>query len=1310
MPGNTTFRAFLYDDGAMINLGTFGGSLSNANAINAGGEVVGWATSSTGSTRAFLYSDGVMTDLNNEIPTGSGVTLVSALLINGSGHIVAEGQDSNGQGRVYLLTPEPPPPPTRPDLVNASDTGVSSTDDLTNDSTPTFAGTAEPGSTVRLYDGATQVGQATADTATGAWTITATPLSHGSHSLTATAANAAGSVSSPSTALGVFIDLNAPTLPSIVRFDGTTSLGANSNAVSVPFGVFFNETSLVGIDVTDFDLTTTGPITGVSISAFTPVSGNFFLIHVNTGTGDGTIRLNLVDNDSIIDAAGNPLGGTGVATIPGPTYFIDKTGPSFTGLSDSPDPFSPNGDGVKDSTTISFTLDEFSLTTLRIYDSSSTLIRTTNLGNRGDGPHFVSWDGRNDAGSVAADGAYTYTLEGVDALGNAAVPRSGTVVVDTAAPAVSVPDMVPGDFGDTNLQTDNVTRLNRPRFQGTAEPGSTVTLSSTFGAGTVAVGTGTADAAGLWTITPSVDLADGSHALTARATDPAGNVSAPSASLTVWIDTVRPANTVLYPVAGGIYNTAGWDAGGGTPEGDISGTATDGTGSGVISVNLGIRQVSTGKQWNGSTFISGGAQFTALGTTSWVFPFEGANFPEDGSYTIFSFSRDLAGNSETPRNTTFTIDNTAPIVSLSGPAALTNLTTASLTFTATDNITPPAGLALLGKLDDGAFASVTSPQTFAGLADGTHLFTLKVIDQAGNVTERTHVWTVDTAPPATTGAPDRAPNAHGWYNADVVVTLAAADENSGVAVSYYRINGGATETYSGPFPVATEGVNTVEFWSVDEAGNVELSQGLSLRIDKTLPTMTAQRDTPANGYGWNNTDVAASYSASDTLSGLATPTAGSHTFTAEGAGQSHTFMVTDLAGNIASATVNGINIDKTAPLITAQRDLAPNAHGWNNTGVFSSYSASDPLSGLPVGLESGSFEFTEEGAGQTHSFAVTDLAGNTASATVSGVNIDLTSPTISGGVDRAPSSTGWYNSSTGAPNVNFTALDSLSGLLNSPAPMPVGEGANQFFAAAVADLAGNMADVTVGPLNVDVTAPVPGAINVPTGPFAVGSTVSASAALTEATSGIASATWDWNANAAAVLSPGATGGDNVVGSHTYAAAGVYTVSLGVVDIAGNSGVVVFAPDYVVIYDPSAGFVTGGGTIESPPGAFVEDPSLTGRATFGFVSRYHRGANVPTGHTEFRFHMANFSFRSTSYEWLVVGGSQAQYRGLGTVNGSGTYGFLLTAVDGQELGGNAGVDRFRIKIWRINPDGTEGAVVYDNGSMQSIASGNVIIHR
>jgi hypothetical protein len=57
---------------------------------------------------------------------------------------------------------------------------------------------------------------------------------------------------------------------------------------------------------------------------------------------------------------------------------------------------------------------------------------------------------------------------------------------------------------------------------------------------------------------------------------------------------------------------------------------------------------------------------------------------------------------------------------------------------------------------------------------------------------------------------------------------------------------------------------------------------------------------------------------------------------------------------------------------------------------------------------------------------------------------------------------------------------------------------------------------------------------------------------------------------------------------------------------------------------------------------------------------------------------------------VVAGAKAQYKGTGTVNGSGTYGFLLTAIDGA-LPGGGGQDKFRLKIW----DKTTGAVVYDN---------------
>ena len=59
--------------------------------------------------------------------------------------------------------------------------------------------------------------------------------------------------------------------------------------------------------------------------------------------------------------------------------------------------------------------------------------------------------------------------------------------------------------------------------------------------------------------------------------------------------------------------------------------------------------------------------------------------------------------------------------------------------------------------------------------------------------------------------------------------------------------------------------------------------------------------------------------------------------------------------------------------------------------------------------------------------------------------------------------------------------------------------------------------------------------------------------------------------------------------------------------------------------------------------------------------------------------------------LIVGGARAQYKGVGKVNGTGHYGFLLTAIDG-EISGGGGVDRFRIKIWdKDNGD----QVIYDN---------------
>src|SRR5205823_1650473 len=124
---------------------------------------------------------------------------------------------------------------------------------------------------------------------------------------------------------------------------------------------------------------------------------------------------------------------------------------------------------------------------------------------------------------------------------------------------------------------------------------------------------------------------------------------------------------------------------------------------------------------------------------------------------------------------------------------------------------------------------------------------------------------------------------------------------------------------------------------------------------------------------------------------------------------------------------------------------------------------------------------------------------------------------------------------------------------------------------------------------------------------------------------------------------------SVSATHTFTVAGIYMVTLTVTDACGNAATtntVSGLPAMVVIYDPNGGFVTGGGWMNSPAGAYSANPSLTGKASFGFVSKYQKGTTVPTGETEFQFQLANFTFHSTSYDWLVVSGARGQYKGLG----------------------------------------------------------------
>jgi hypothetical protein len=175
------------------------------------------------------------------------------------------------------------------------------------------------------------------------------------------------------------------------------------------------------------------------------------------------------------------------------------------------------------------------------------------------------------------------------------------------------------------------------------------------------------------------------------------------------------------------------------------------------------------------------------------------------------------------------------------------------------------------------------------------------------------------------------------------------------------------------------------------------------------------------------------------------------------------------------------------------------------------------------------------------------------------------------------------------------------------------------------------------------------------------------------------------------------------------------VRLTVQDDDGGAGT--STSEFIVVYDADGSFVTGGGWIDSPPGVYMPDPSLTGQASFGFVSRYVKGRSEPDGSTEFRFRAAGLDFHSSSYDWLVVARHRAMFKGRGTINGKGNYGFLLSAVDAK-LTSSTDVDLFRIKIWDVD-DGD--APVYDNqvactdtkddaGPCTAIGGGSIVVHK
>lgn len=418
------------------------------------------------------------------------------------------------------------------------------------------------------------------------------------------------------------------------------------------------------------------------------------------------------------------------------------------------------------------------------------------------------------------------------------------------------------------------------------------------------------------------------------------------------------------------------------------------------------------------------------------------NLNSDTAGTTVTYSATSEGGTSTD-SVTVKIDKEAPVitatVSPTPNAAGWDKDAVIVTFTATD----------VGPSD---LATVTAPITITD--EGTTTVTGYATDNAGNTGSIAVTVNIDKTKPVVSATVSPAPNTAGWNKDDVTVAFTATDVGgSGVDLS----------TVTAPITITDEGTTTITGYATDNAGNTG-SVAVTVNLDKTAPTITGAPDRTANANGWYNADVTVTFTPDDALSGVDTCTA-PVTLT-EGADQSVTGTVTDKAGNSASATVSGINIDETAPTISGTPDRAANANGWYKADVTVTFTPGDALSGVdtctaPVTLT--------EGAAQSVTGTVIDLAGNSASTTVSGINIDKTAPTISGAPDRAANANGWYNA---AVTVTFTPGDALSGVDTWSLPVALGEGTGQSVTGTVTDKAGNSAFTTVSGINIDGTAPI----------------------------------------------------------------------------------------------------------------------------------------------------------------------------------------------------------------------------------------------
>lgn len=820
----------------------------------------------------------------------------------------------------------------------------------------------------------------------------------------------------------------------------------------------------------------------------------------NTATGSVTVRLDksapTVTGGRTPAANADGWNNTDVTV----SFTCEDNGPSGIKSCPGPTTLSSSGVGQSVSGTAVDNADNSASTT--VGSIAIDKVAPTLTGTAGSRPNGAGW--YNDDVTVVWDAS--------DALsGIAGAPTDSTVTGEGTG--LTAGSSVSDRAGNTVTASSEPVSIDRTAPT-TAISGASATWTS---ADTVEVSLSPSDAlSGVASTTYAVDggeprtgttftlSTEGDHVVTYASTDRAGNVEA-TRTAQVRIDRTAPG--IRHSFTPLSYTDGAWtsrdvtvtfhctDSGSGvagctdpvtrTTEGaaqQVVGTATDNVGhtatdTATVSIDKTSPTVtgSADRQPNAAGWYDDDVtvSFAADDALSGVASAPAATMVGEGrNQSATGTATDAAGNSASDTVSGINVDKTSPTLTAS-PTGGWHTDDVVVDWTCTDLLsgvaTQPVDETLTGEGDD---LSSTATCT----------------DRAGNVvTETVRGITIDRTPPTTThGVPTPLPS--GWYGGPVEVRLTAHDSLSGVATTFYSVDGGAAQVYAEPFTFSAKGEHTITYWSEDRAGNVEDGTGnrIALKLDGNAPTTTVVNPiSPASGW-FVTSGIPVAFRASDAESGVAAtyytidggePHTYGEPFTADLSTGRHTiaYWSVDIAGNVEAKQTTDVKVDTIAPSITGSQTPAANSFGWNNSAVDVMFSCADADSGINgVAGCAGGTTLTNEGAGQAVTGDAVDVAGNRSSTSYGPVNIDKTRPTLTGVATTAPNAAGWY---TGDVTVRWVGDDALSGIDpdSQPANSTVsGEGANLGAGpVTIKDKAGNVSSAaSVTGIRIDRTAPV----------------------------------------------------------------------------------------------------------------------------------------------------------------------------------------------------------------------------------------------